>query len=136
MTAISLFVYGTLKPGGIYYPTYCGDRVLSSQRVYTWGMLYHLSLGYPGMTEGNNQVHGVLLTFPDATCLEAIDRLEGYLPDRLPAQNEYQRCRIPVFEASDRFLTEAWGYRMLPDKIRQYQGIEIPSGWWTDPPLF
>lgn len=136
MTPLSLFVYGTLKPGEFYYPIYCGDRVLTADRVYTWGRLYHLSLGYPGMTEGNAKVQGVLLTFADATCLAAIDQLEGYHPDRLPDDNEYQRCRVPVFDPSDRFLTEAWGYRMRLDKIRQYQGIEIPSGWWTNPPVF
>lgn len=136
MTKLSLFVYGTLKPGEFYYPTYCGDRVLSAERGYTWGRLYHLSLGYPGMTAGNSKVQGVVLTFADASCLGAIDQLEGYQPNRLPEENDYQRCRIPIFDLKDRFLVEAWGYRMLPEKIRQYQGIEIPSGWWTNPPVF
>jgi gamma-glutamylcyclotransferase (GGCT)/AIG2-like uncharacterized protein YtfP len=136
MTEFSLFVYGTLKPGEFYHSAYCGDRVLRVDRVYTWGKIYHLSLGYPGMGEGEGKVHGVLLTFADATCLEAIDQLEGYRPDRPSKENEYQRCQIPVFDERDRLLTQTWGYRMHIDKIRQYQGIEIPSGWWTNPPVF
>jgi len=131
ITKLSLFVYGTLKPGESNYGRYCCDRVLSAMRVYTWGKLYHLSLGYPGMTEGDEKVHGVLLTFADETYLAAIDRLETYHPERSPSENEYQRYRIPVFDLEDKFLTETWGYRMLPDKVRQYRGIPIASGWWT-----
>ena len=133
MTGFNLFVYGTLKPGEINYPIYCGDRVLSAVRAYTWGQLYHLSLGYPGMAEGRHKVQGYLLTFADKSCLAAIDRLEDYRPDRPIERNEYQRCLVPAFSPSDRYLGEGWGYRMLDDKIRQYSGIPIPSGWWVDP---
>jgi gamma-glutamylcyclotransferase (GGCT)/AIG2-like uncharacterized protein YtfP len=131
MDALQLFVYGTLKPGEANYDLYCGDRVLSAQKVYTWGELYHLSLGYPGLTVGDRKVYGILLRFRDDSVLEQIDRLEGYDPSRPPEENEYQRCRLPLFDLSDRFYTEAWGYRMATSKVHQYRGVLILSGWWT-----
>jgi gamma-glutamylcyclotransferase (GGCT)/AIG2-like uncharacterized protein YtfP len=131
MMVIQLFVYGTLKPGEANYAPYCGDHVLSAEKVYTWGELYHLSLGYPGMTEGDRKVYGMLLTFANEKVLATIDRLEDYQSDRPAEQNDYQRCRLPIFNLSDRFQSEAWGYRMAKVKVHQYRGILIPSGWWT-----
>lgn len=128
---MNVFVYGTLKPGEINYQLYCADKVIQTTSAYTWGNLYHLNLGYPGMTLGNNKVEGVLLTFADESILDHLDRLEDYQPQRSPHANEYNRQRIPVYDLSGNSLGQAWGYVMSVEKVRQYAGIAISSGWWS-----
>ncbi|MDB9315329.1 gamma-glutamylcyclotransferase [Spirulina sp. CS-785/01] len=73
---LSVFVYGTLKPGERNYPRYCAGKVVQQQPAFTWGTLYHLSLGYPGMTEGEEKVQGTLLTFSDERVLADLDSLQ------------------------------------------------------------
>jgi gamma-glutamylcyclotransferase (GGCT)/AIG2-like uncharacterized protein YtfP len=118
----NVFVYGTLKPGERNYPHYCQGRVKQTRMVFTWGELYELSLGYPGMTVGNNKVRGVLLTFPSEDILFELDDLEDYSPNRAPHQNQYQRRAIPVYDLNSDYLGEAWGYLMDLEQVRRYGG--------------
>lgn len=125
-------MYGTLKPGERNYPYYCKGKTLQEQEAYTYGQLFHLSLGYPGLMEGERKVKGILLTFGDQSVLDRLDELEDYHPMRSPEQNEYQRKQIPVYSFNDEFLGEVWGYVMTSDKIQQYQGKPVISGCWTE----
>jgi gamma-glutamylcyclotransferase (GGCT)/AIG2-like uncharacterized protein YtfP len=100
--------------------------------AFTWGDIYHLSLGYPGMVVGNNKVRGVLLTFAQESILWELDELEDYRPDRVPEQNQYQRRRIPVYDLSEEYLGEAWGYLMGIETVRRYKGKLVEGGWWTE----
>lgn len=125
-------MYGTLKPGERNYPYYCEGKTLQEQEAYTYGQLFHLSLGYPGLLEGKGKVQGILLTFADESVLDSLDELEDYSSMRAPDQNEYQRKRIPVYSLDDKFLGEVWGYVMTSDKIQQYQGKPVISGCWTE----
>jgi gamma-glutamylcyclotransferase (GGCT)/AIG2-like uncharacterized protein YtfP len=128
---MKVFVYGTLKPGESNYPAYCGDRVTSAIQAYTWGQLYHLSRrGYPAMTAGNRKIRGFLLTFVDEFALATIDQLEDFAPQRSPEDNEYNRQKIPVFDFTDCWLAEAWGYVMSSERVQELGGILIPSGCW------
>jgi gamma-glutamylcyclotransferase (GGCT)/AIG2-like uncharacterized protein YtfP len=128
----NVFVYGTLKPGERNYPHYCQGRVKQTRMVFTWGELYELSLGYPGMTVGNNKVRGVLLTFPREDILVELDDLEDYSPTRAPQHNQYQRRTLPVYDLNSEYLGEAWGYLMELEQIRQYRGKVITGGWWSE----
>ncbi|WP_013324172.1 gamma-glutamylcyclotransferase family protein [Gloeothece verrucosa] len=129
---MKVFVYGTLKPGEVNYPYYCADYVSEALEAYTYGKLFHLRYcGYPAMTVGGEQVKGVLLTFNDDSVLIKLDELEGYNPGGLGADNEYYRQKIAVYAFSGEFLANAWGYLMMPEKVKQLGGVVIASGWWT-----
>lgn len=132
---MQVFVYGTLKPGERNYPYYCEGKTLKERETYTYGKLYHLLLGYPGLMEGEDKIKGFLLTFADETILERLDELEDYDPLRTPEQNEYQRKRIPIYSLDDQFLGEAWGYVMTREKIQQHQGTLVTSGCWSEQEL-
>lgn len=127
---INVFVYGTLKPGEANYQSYCEGKVRAYSPAYTKGNLYSLPLGYPAMTVGKNRVKGVLLTFDCANILESLDRLETYQENRPSELNEYDRFLVPVYNLNDRPLGQAWCYFMTIEKVEQYQGTIIPSGWW------
>ncbi|ACK64435.1 AIG2 family protein [Rippkaea orientalis PCC 8801] len=129
-----VFVYGTLKPGERNYPIYCQNKVIEEIRVYTYGELYHLNLGYPGMTIGTRQVHGYLLVFADESVLEPLDRLEDYHPLRSPQDNQYLREVLTVYSLTGELLGETWGYRMTLEKVQQFGGQLVASGWWTENP--
>ena len=124
-----IFVYGTLKPGEINYP-YCADQVIEATRVYTKGRLYDLPLGYPAMTPGTERVDGFLLVLANPSCLEILDQLEDYHPDKQPQDNEYYRQKTLVYRSGEP-IGEAWGYFMAAQKIGQLGGVWLPSGWWT-----
>ncbi len=128
---IRVFVYGTLKPGEINYKPYCEGRVEQWQQAIAFGQLYHLSQrGYPGMTIGNTPVHGVVISFTDPNIFEQMDWLETYQPDRPPAENEYQREKITVFDLNGQSLGQVWVYLMLPERIEALGGTLIAHGWW------
>jgi gamma-glutamylcyclotransferase (GGCT)/AIG2-like uncharacterized protein YtfP len=128
---LKIFVYGTLKPGEYNYQYYCAGKVVEAIKAYTWGQLYHLTLGYPALTTGNDKVTGFLLTFADKEILKSLDELEDYCPQRSPQENEYQRQKIPVYDLAGQSLGKAWGYVMALEKVQQFGGVLVPSGWWT-----
>lgn len=131
---MNVFVYGTLKPGERNYPIYCQTQVIQICQAYTYGHLYHLKLGYPAMTVGDQKVRGYLLTFADEAILTSLDRLENYQPQRSPQKNQYLRKKLPIYAATEEFLGDAWGYVMTFSKVMTYQGTLIESGWWTQIP--
>jgi gamma-glutamylcyclotransferase (GGCT)/AIG2-like uncharacterized protein YtfP len=128
---LQVFVYGTLKPGETNYQHYCGGKVKSATPVYTRGNLYSLPVGYPALTEGNNKVKGVLLTFGDSAILSSLDSLEGYQPERAADLNEYERLLVSIYSLEDQNLGKAWAYFMSLAKVKHYQGTILASGWWT-----
>ena len=44
-----VFVYGTLKPGGHYWPQFCEGKVSEVLPAKVQGKLYDLHVGYPGV---------------------------------------------------------------------------------------
>jgi gamma-glutamylcyclotransferase (GGCT)/AIG2-like uncharacterized protein YtfP len=128
---VSVFVYGTLKPNEANYQKYCASKVIRETKAFTWGQLFHLSLGYPAMTEGDCKVEGFVLTFDDLSILKKLDELEDYQPYRSKEENEYDRRLISVYSSTADPLGQVWSYLMSFEKIQQYQGKPINSGWWT-----
>lgn len=131
---LKVFVYGTLKPGERNYLIYCENQVIHTCQAYTYGKLYHLKLGYPGMTIGHEKVKGYLLTFAEEKILIHLDRLEDYQPQRSPHHNQYLRQKLPIYAMTGDSLGNAWGYLMTVENVKKYQGQWIESGWWTQTP--
>ncbi|MFQ4139566.1 gamma-glutamylcyclotransferase [Nodosilinea sp. PGN35] len=126
-----LFVYGTLKPGERAFARLCEPFAIAAQAAQTRGRLYHLPLGYPAMTLELGWVRGVLLTFPSAQSLTAIDAFEEYYPD-CPETSEYQRRLHPVYDLDQLCLGLAWAYTMDLDRVHRLRGRWLPQGHWAE----
>jgi len=131
--AIRVFVYGTLKPGGYYWPRFCEGKVTAHEPAQLRGRIYDLKPGYPGMTAGEDWVQGVLLTLKNETALAGLDYLEGYAPNRPAAQNEYLRVEAECFRPDGASLGMVWTYQMREAKVREFGGIYLPEGVWNGP---
>jgi gamma-glutamylcyclotransferase (GGCT)/AIG2-like uncharacterized protein YtfP len=131
LSLLKVFVYGTLKPGEYNYQRYCAGKVVAAQPATAFGRLFALPVGYPAMTAGEETVCGVLLSFSDPAVLQDLDQLEDYDPHRLPAQNEYNRVQIEVFDLSGQMLDFAWVYLMTPEQVERRGGVLVASGCWS-----
>ena len=125
-----VFVYGTLKPGEGNYQRLCVGKVVEEKEAYTFGELYDLNPGYPGLTPGRNKVRGFILTFPEPEILRDLDYLEDYNPQAPLEENEYYRQEIETYDLSGESLGAAWVYLMTWAKVKQYQGRLLGSGFW------
>ncbi len=128
---IHIFVYGTLKPGECNYQRYCQGRVVQERIAIAQGQLFNLSLGYPGMTTGEDWISGIVLSFSTPEIFQDLDCLEDYQPHRSPEENEYQRQKIQTYTPNQQPLEMAWVYLMNQTKIKQYQGVYLPTGNWS-----
>lgn len=123
-----LFVYGTLKPdlaGGIG----ASERArLAAEATLlgcatTAGILIDLG-SYPGLIEGEGQVHGVVYRLRDpAITLGWLDIYEGITGS---ADDEYLRLARRVTLAFGK-NTSCWTYQLIQFKI---EDAVIPSGSW------
>ncbi len=131
---LPVFVYGTLKPGGVYYRVYCEGRTTAEHKSWTRGKLYHLPFGYPAMTreEGEEgRVYGYLLYFANGEGqLRKLDHLEGYTGMKNSPLNEYEREEVMAYDEEMQEWRLAWCYVMKREKILSLGGVFIPSGWW------
>lgn len=127
---IKVFVYGTLKPNGKYYPIYCQGKTLKETKCWAKGKLFDLPLGYPAMTQGDNRVFGYLLSFTSDYDLDNLDKLEGYSGIPNSPLNEYDRLSIIVYDEDNKPLDEAWAYIMTEEKVKALNGVYLPSGEW------
>jgi gamma-glutamylcyclotransferase (GGCT)/AIG2-like uncharacterized protein YtfP len=132
MATVSVFVYGTLKPGAANFNRYCGTEVASIYRAYIYGELYDLPLlGYPGAIHGTSKVQGFVLQFATDRILARLDVLEDYEPHRDPAANDYNREAVVAYTSADRVAdTQVWAYFMNPELVRRGGGVRIADGWW------
>ncbi|MBE9181375.1 gamma-glutamylcyclotransferase [Oculatella sp. LEGE 06141] len=128
---LQVFVYGTLKPGGIYYRHYCEAIVIDAHPAIAFGQLFDLPLGYPAMTTGDRPVYGFVLSFADWSILTALDHLEGYDPQRPAAENEYTRQLVEINDLDQQPLGMAWVYMMTVEQVTQLGGALVPSGNWS-----
>ncbi|TVP75545.1 MAG: gamma-glutamylcyclotransferase [Puniceicoccaceae bacterium] len=127
-----VFVYGTLKPGGRYWPQYAEGKVTASIPAMVHGTIYHLAAcGYPGVIlGGSGWVHGYMHVFEEKSAMEALDHLEGFVPGADPSSCEYIRRTAPAFDPSGDPFATVWVYEMTAEKIAQLGGEKVPSGNW------
>jgi len=127
----SVFVYGTLKPGGRYWPRFCEGKVSAVVPARIRGELYDLGVGYPAcLRRGEGWVEGFVLTFPRSEDFARVDWLEGYSPTRPPEENEYQRIKAATFGPDGEPLGRVWAYEMSEAAIRRHGGVRIADGNW------
>ncbi len=86
------------------------------------------------MTREPGWVRGVVLSFDDPQAILKLDTLEGFVGDRDPASNEYNRYEMEVFDAAEqsRSFGVAWAYYTSGEKVRQYGEIGLPGGVWRE----
>ena len=132
LTDQSVFVYGTLKPGGHYWPEFCEGKVSAVMPAKIRGELYDLHVGYPGVfMRGEAWVQGTVLTFPRKHDFEQLDVLEGFEPGRAVDENEYLRLRVDCFDPDGEPLGKVWAYEMTEATFRRFAGTRIADGKWT-----
>lgn len=129
---LKVFVYGTLKPGGHYWPEFCEGKVLPQTPAKIRGELYDLHVGYPGLlVRGDDWVHGYILEFGNERDLDRLDYLEGYMPDRPESLNEYNRLKVPYYDQDGEPLGEVWTYEMTAATAAKHKATLIVGGDWT-----
>lgn len=128
---LEVFVYGTLKPGGHYWPQFCEGKVARHRPAKIHGELYDLHVGYPGLRlRGQNWVHGYLLELKEPVHLDGLDYLEGYAPVRPESENEYKRVRVPCYDESGQPLGEVWAYEITSTAFAKHRPTRIEDGNW------
>jgi gamma-glutamylcyclotransferase (GGCT)/AIG2-like uncharacterized protein YtfP len=131
LSDLTVFVYGTLKPGGHYWPEFCEGKVNEPVPAKIRGELYDLHVGYPGLIlEGVDWVQGYLLTFRSEADFLRLDILEGYKPRRPYSENEYIRLKVPCFTPSGESIGKVWAYEMTTSTMDRYEATRIPDGNW------
>jgi gamma-glutamylcyclotransferase (GGCT)/AIG2-like uncharacterized protein YtfP len=107
--AVAVFVYGTLKPGGLYYPR-IAQWVVYTADAMVRGEMFDTGLGYPAARFGEaDVVHGVLLYVPAS----AIDAVLAVMDEIESEGEEYRRVRVITLDG-----TEAIGYEWIGDTSR------------------
>lgn len=131
LTDLSVFVYGTLKPGGHYWPEFCEGKVGEPVPAKIRGELYDLHVGYPGLIlKGDLWVQGCILTFEAEADFLRLDYLEGYEPDRTYSENEYIRLKVSCFTPEGEAIGDIWTYEMTEATMERCKGTLIPDGNW------
>jgi len=131
ITDLTVFVYGTLKPGGHYWPEFCEGKVIESAPAKVNGELYDLHVGYPGIKiSGSGWVQGYVLTFATESDFLRLDYLEGYDPNRPYSENEYIRLKVPCFTSSGEPLGKVWAYEVTEATLQRRGGSLLPEGEW------
>lgn len=128
---VTVFVYGTLKPGEAAYRRYCQPHVVLAQPALVRGDLFHLPQGYPALTVGDRWIQGFLLKLHNDWDITAMDEFEDYDPSRSAAENLYVRQQWPVLSPTQQPLGQAWVYWMARHRIQALGGVAVTSGNWS-----
>ena len=88
-------------------------------------------MGYPAVILGDQRIYGYLLSFPDASILDSLDKLEDYQSNRAASENLYNRYEIEVFDLEGNSLGFAWAYFMTSLQVSKFGGIAQIDGCWS-----
>ena len=133
-----VFVYGTLKPGGYYFSSYCEGKVRSTLPAMIRAWLYHLPReGYPAVVLPRTcsadvpWVHGCVHFFADQADALALDPLEGYNPGAPDSENEYNRVKVTAFDSAKSPMATVWTYVMSRERVAALNGQIVAGGNWV-----
>ncbi|WP_448319479.1 gamma-glutamylcyclotransferase family protein [Streptomyces sp. CO7] len=143
---LPVFVYGTLRPGGFYHPSYLLGRTTAEEPATLRGVVLHEGPGYPYALEEDGAeagaraadmepgvVHGELMTLAEdgyERVLEALDQLEEYRPG--DPSSLYLRAVREVTRTRDGARVLAWVYLAAPRLAARLraEGRVIAGGDW------
>jgi gamma-glutamylcyclotransferase (GGCT)/AIG2-like uncharacterized protein YtfP len=130
---LKVFVYGTLKPGGHYWPEFCAGKLTAEPvAAKIQGTLYDLHVGYPGLVlDDGGWVQGYVLEFAREADFLRLDYLEGYVPGRPEAENEYNRLQVPYFSPDGNALGNVWVYEMTAATKDRHPCTRLERGEWA-----
>lgn len=130
-SALAVFVYGSLKPGGHYWSQFCAGKVSAPIVAKVRGEIYDLGCGYPGAIFNNaNWITGVVLTFNNEADFKSIDHLEGYNPAQISEKNDYERLQVECFTLKGISLGLVWAYAVNPHYLAAKEAKLLPLGDW------
>jgi len=102
---IPIFVYGTLKPGGVYHGR-VSAWVVYALDASVRGEMYDTGLGYPAAVFGGNDVvPGVLLHVP----ADALDRVLEVMDEIEEEGKEFRRVRVHTLDGIEAIAYEWMG---------------------------
>jgi gamma-glutamylcyclotransferase (GGCT)/AIG2-like uncharacterized protein YtfP len=136
---LTVFVYGTLRPGGLYHPTYLLGRTTAEEPATLSGVVLHEGPGYPYALEEDaadvkpGVVRGDLMTLAAdgyERVLDALDRLEDFRPG--DPSSLYLRAVRDVIRTRDGARMRAWVYLAAPRLAARLraEGRVIAGGDW------
>ena len=134
MNTTSVFVYGSLKPGGSYWDHFCRDRVLKYRPAKISGLLYALETGYPGAVKAETGcwIFGYLLEFENDAILPLLDEFEGFVADQPRNFNEYNRECVPIYLLSGKHFCDAWAYLVDLETVESQSSVFVKNGIWNE----
>jgi len=120
-----VFVYGTLKPGGVNYALARGVTHTAPAYLEGYELLHFNPEGYPAMIPGTGRVYGVVLTFANIeAALPALDALEGL--HLTPP--EYKRVLVTAQPSGE----TVWTYVYVNETRLAASGVtKVMGGDWT-----
>jgi gamma-glutamylcyclotransferase (GGCT)/AIG2-like uncharacterized protein YtfP len=130
---LPFFVYGTLRPGGLYYSLLAG-KTLSEEPAYTTGLQMYALEYYPMVLPIEDQsariVGNVMVPKPElyTDVIRALDRLESYKPAD-PSNSEYLRLSYTVTLQHTGESLQAWIY--VGQQIENWYRPILGGDWFA-----
>lgn len=135
MMARTLFVYGTLRPGGRYWPNIAQFVEHYDPALLTGHELWHLDDGYPAAVVGTGGVFGDLLYVKqgkEAEFFAIADEIEQYSPT--DTSSLYIRTPVTVARLRNPNGTpvpaETYVFNSAHRPYLLKHGKELPNGEW------
>ncbi|MCB4203673.1 gamma-glutamylcyclotransferase [Deferribacterales bacterium Es71-Z0220] len=115
-----IFFYGQLKSDGIFFPMY-KKYVLNIEKGYTYGTLYKYQNRPVYIPQGNNKIHGEILTFFNTKAVfKLLDNVEYYL----------KRVLGKCYRAHNDSCIDAYIY--IIEDVDKSELSEIATGIWVN----
>ncbi|WP_151773091.1 gamma-glutamylcyclotransferase family protein [Streptomyces abyssomicinicus] len=138
---LPVFVYGTLRPGGLYHPDFLLGRTTAEEPATLRGAVLHEGPGYPYALEdpaadaATTVVRGELMTLREdgyEQVLAALDQLEDHRPG--DPSSLYVRAVREVTRTADGAPVAAWVYLAAPRlaaRLRAEARIVTSGDWFA-----
>ena len=132
----AMFVYGTLRPGGRYWPNVSRFIEHYDPALLTGHDLWHLDDGYPALTPGTGIVFGDLLYVKfckEQALFDVTDEIEQYRPG--DEGSLYLRTSVTVARLRDPngspIPAETYVFNAAHRPYLLQHGRPLPDGEWS-----